>query len=61
MADQALEELPRFPQDGPIRTAIEAKNFKKAVQLIDKRLKNSDKFSGYLAVRIERSGLVFEI
>jgi hypothetical protein len=52
MADQALEELPRFPQDGSIRMAIEAKNFKKAVQLIDKRLKNSDKSSEYLAVSI---------
>lgn len=48
MADNALDELARFPQDGPIRIALEAKNFKKAIQLIDKRTKNADKATEYL-------------
>lgn len=52
MADHALDELPRFPQDGPIRTALDARNFKKAIQLIDKRTKNSDKAIEYLVVSI---------
>lgn len=53
MAELALQELPRFPQDGPIRTAIDAKNYKKAIQLIDKRLKSTDKFTEFLLVSVE--------
>lgn len=52
MADNPLEDLPRFPQDGPIRTALEAKNLKKAIQLIDKRTKTVDKVTEYLMVSI---------
>jgi hypothetical protein len=51
MEDEALfEEVRRFPQDSQIRVALAGKNFKKAIQLIDKRTKNADKSTSLLMV-----------